>query len=358
MVPPTFALDGADAVLSRATALAEGAGRGAANIEDLLRASLQLVGGLEILDPDRANEWRVAIDDVLRTFALSILKTERSIGDVIQNQLDNPAADNLISFLLSFASRTASRERLNVFTTNYDRLIEYGCDLVGLRPVDRFVGGLSPVFRSSRLEIDMHYDPPGIRGEPRYLEGVIKLTKLHGSLDWRYEHHVLTKRGVAFGAGEAVADLPRDPYDALIIYPNPAKDVETLEYPYADLFRDFAAGICRPNSALVTYGYGFGDDHINRVIEDMLTIPSTHLVVVSYSDVGGRIGAFLQRVGRHAQVSYLLGSHFGDLQTLVTHYLPKPAIDTITIRKADLQRRREHLRSPGLDDVGETGSES
>ena len=38
--------------------------------------------------------------------------------------------------------------------------------------VDRFVGALTPVFRSSRVDVDLHYNPPGIRGEPRYLEGV------------------------------------------------------------------------------------------------------------------------------------------------------------------------------------------
>ena len=59
----------------------------------------------------------------------------------------------------------------------------------------------------------------------------------------------------------------------LMIYPNPAKDVETLEYPYAELFRDFAASVCQPNAVLVTYGYGFGDDHINRILRDMLDDP-------------------------------------------------------------------------------------
>ena len=39
----------------------------------------------------------------------------------------------LQSFLLGFASRSASRERLHVFTTNYDRLIEHGCDESGQR---------------------------------------------------------------------------------------------------------------------------------------------------------------------------------------------------------------------------------
>ena len=67
-------------------------------------------------------------------------------------------------------------------------LIEYGVDLAGLHLLDRFVGCLEPIFRSSRLDIDMHYNPSGIRGEPRYLEGVVRLTKLHGSLDWVYRN--------------------------------------------------------------------------------------------------------------------------------------------------------------------------
>ena len=65
-----------------------------------------------------------------------------------------------------------------------------------------------------------------------------------------------------------------------MVYPNAAKDTETSNYPYVELFRDFAAAVCRPNSTLVTYGYSFGDDHINRVIKDMLPIPSTHLMIL------------------------------------------------------------------------------
>jgi len=253
---------------------------------------------------------------------------------------------------LSFASRAAARERLNLFTTNYDRVVEHGCDLVGLQVLDRFVGALSPVFRSSRLSVDMHYNPPGMRGEPRYLEGVVRLCKLHGSLDWRWLESELMRVGLPFGADEKHPAIPEEPFDSVMIFPNPAKDVETLDYPYAELFRDFAASICRPNSSLVTYGYGFGDDHISRVIADMLTIPSTHLVIIARDapspgkpdDASNasrqRIIRFCTKVGRRAQISLLLGSHFGDLTTLVENYLPKPAIDQITFRKAELEERR------------------
>ena len=161
---------------------------------------------------------------------------------------------------MSFASRAASRERLHIFTINCDRLIERGCDLAGLRIIDRFVGAIEPGFRFSRLQIDMHYTPPGIRGEPRHLEGVIHLTKLHGSLDWRYEQQRLFRTALPFAADDNYPSTPLSPRQSLIIYPNAVKDVETAAYQYADLFRDFSAAICQPNSVLVTYGYGYGDD--------------------------------------------------------------------------------------------------
>ena len=106
------------------------------------------------------------------------------------------------------------------------------------------------------------------------------------------------------------------------------------------MFRDFASALCRPNHTLVTFGYGFGDDHLNRVIEDMLTVPSTHLVVISYDDPLGRIMSTYERLGRPSQISLLLGNHVGEFGALVDNYLPKPAIDRTTFRMAELLRAR------------------
>ena len=251
----------------------------------------------------------------------------------------------LVNFLLSFASRTGNRERLNIFTTNYDRLIEVGAELAGVHLMDRFVGTMMPIFRSSRLNLDIHYNPPGIRGEPRYLEGVARLTKLHGSVDWIQNEDEIRRMGLPFGADDIAPYLNAPGLkgaDALklMIYPNSAKDRETAEYPYVELFRDFAAAICRPNSTLVTYGYGFGDEHINRVIQDMLTIPSTHLVVISFNDPIGRILQFYYDSAHYAQMSVLMGSNLGDITNLANDYLPKSAIDRTTIRMAELLQHR------------------
>lgn len=347
----SFTLDREADVDAHAQASAKAARRGDANIEDQLSSALQLLAGLEVLEPEshRATAWRKELAEILTDFAKRGLAAEKAMRDAIDADDDDGrrAAHLLVGFLLAFASRPPSRERLNVFTTNYDRLIEYGCDLGGLRVLDRFVGTVEPVFRSSRLELDLHYNPPGIRGEPRYLEGVIRLCKLHGSLDWRFEGGGLRRLPLAFG-GEDPA-LEGDALQRLIIYPNAAKDVHTLLFPYAELFRDLSAALCRPNGVAVTFGYGFGDDHINRVIRDMLTLRSTHLLVIAYDDPGSRIATFLGGVAPE-QYSLLLGSHFGDLGTLVDHYLPQPGSEQLLLRQAS-----RHKALGGRDDLdGET----
>jgi hypothetical protein len=172
------------------------------------------------------------------------------------------------------------------------------------------------------------------------MEGVIRLTKLHGSIDWFFdaEEKRIFRKGIPFGASPDHTDVATKPANTVMIYPNAAKDVETTQYPYAELFRDFAAATCRPNAVVVTYGYGFGDDHVNRVLLDMLTIPSTHLVVISYGN-DDRLQTFCAKT-RDAQVSLLIGPHFADLNVLVDNYLPKPALDYITGRMTELLKHR------------------
>lgn len=332
-------LEYAKGVNCEASRSAERAGRGEPNLEDQLRAIGQLIDGLAVMGNDQQEEWEAKREELLKSLLKKVLFTERKIDAVLTDE-DYPKEANLIrrclsGLLLPFVSRSAPRERLHVFTTNYDRLIEYGCDLLGVRIIDRFVGSLTPVFRSTRLGIDMHYNPPGIHGEPRYLEGVIKFTKLHGSLDWRATkgpagYPEVQRRSLPFGALASHSAAKGPSNSQLIVYPNAAKDIETLEYPYADLFRDFAAAVCQPNSVLFTYGYGFGDDHVNRVLIDMLSIPSTHLAIISYDDATGRLRLFFKKASQKSQITLLVGSHFGDLSTLVDHYLPKAVINKTT----------------------------
>ena len=349
---------------------AKAAGREKGNIEDQIRSLNELIKGLEILTvlnpapvappplpypPYRhllaeLKQLKEELARSMKQFAESVSCGEQSIRNSdIKRKTET--FNYLVNFLMSFSSRTATRDRLHIFTTNYDRIIETGAEIAGLRLVDRFVGSIAPIFRSSRMEVDYHYNPPGIRGEPRYLEGVARFTKLHGSLDWYENEGTIRRFGLPFGAASVEPFLQAEGastanYQQLMIYPNSVKDRETSEYPYVELFRDLASATCRPNSTLVTYGYSFGDEHINRVLIDMLTIPSTHIVIIAYGDPLGRIMSFINESGRKAQITLLLGDHFGDLKTLVDFYLPKAAIDRTSIRMTEL------LKSRGLNPAG------
>ncbi|WP_337909904.1 SIR2 family protein [Vibrio cholerae] len=352
-----------------ATKAAKSAGRAQGNIEDQIRAINELIKGLEILtvldspQPENPPAPYAAYRDLKADLAAIKGELSRCLGEFsksvstgehliksAEKKRKEETFNYLVSFLMSFASRTATRDRLHIFTTNYDRIIEVGAELAGLRLIDRFVGSIAPVFRSSRLEVDYHYNPPGIRGEPRYLEGVARFTKLHGSLDWHEQDGAIRRFGLPFGARSVEPFLEAeghesDSYEQLMIYPNSVKDRETAEYPYVELFRDLAAATSRPNSTLVTYGYSFGDEHINRVIEDMLTVPSTHLVIIAFGDPLERIMNFIGKSGRKAQITLLMGDHLGDLKTLVDNYLPKPAIDKASIKMAELLKQRGFIQS-------------
>lgn len=323
---------------------AEKNNRGAGNIEDYFRVINDLLRGLEIIgDTDNSTKLKTVKETLLNGFISNISEIENCIAEADEDSRTK-AFNNLVMFLMSFASRTGTRDRLQIFTTNYDRVIEAGSELAGLHLLDRFIGSLSPIFRSSRLDIDMHYNPPGIRGEPRYLEGVTRFTKLHGSIDWVEFGNDIRRIGLPFGAKEIAPYLKAPGLHAdstkIMIFPNSSKDRETAEYPYVELFRDFSAAICRPNSTLVTYGYSFGDDHINRIIRDMLTIPSTHLVIIAYEDTLGRIIKNYEEIGRPSQISLLIGPDLADIEILTNYFLPKPSIDRTTIRMSELLKQR------------------
>jgi len=356
-----------DKIEKEAKESADRLARGGANLEDRIRVVNELIRGLEIYygsDNKELKNLKNAVDEVLQKFAELILNTEMKFRKSDKN-LQKNALNYLVNFLMSFASRPGTKERLHIFTTNYDRFIELGADIAGLRLIDRFIGTLSPIFRSSRLEIDMHYNPPGIRGEPRYLEGVAYFTKLHGSLDWFNINRTIHRIPIPFGAKSiqpyldaiGVDDNQSDTIKQLMIYPNAAKDRETAEYPYVELFRDFAASVCRPNTTLVTYGYSFGDEHINRIIEDMLTIPSTHLIIIAYDDNAGRIMSLYDRLGRKEQITILIGDQLADLKLLVDNYLPKSAIDFTTFKLDELIKKILITNSNNIEDNvnGENG---
>ena len=327
-------------VQSHAQSTAGALGR-QANLEDEIRSAMVLADGLAVLGKDEdEKEVREAVDSAMTRLLDDVLEFEKGVWNEHQSASTNAraVARALLRFLSPFVSRPVQRDRLNLFTTNYDRLLEYAADLLGLRLIDRFEGQLHPRFTASRINLDVHYSPPGVRGEPRLVDGVVRYAKLHGSVDWKFSNQEIIRAQLSFGGPAEDSGNSR----SAVIYPNPAKDVETLAYPYAELFRDFAAAICRPNTTLVTFGYGFGDGHINRVIADMLRVPSTHLVVIS-RDRLGTLDTFKQRtLYPDGQTTELIGPAVGGLAEF-SDYLPSLTSDRVLDAQFEYLSRRARL---------------
>ena len=97
-------------------------GRGKYNIEDQIRTSLELLEGYEIDDNMLdAKKLSPIIDEVLETFGNSILLAENEFANKLETGDSNAewAMKCLISFMLTFSSRNATRDRLHIFTTIY-----------------------------------------------------------------------------------------------------------------------------------------------------------------------------------------------------------------------------------------------
>lgn len=326
-----FGDDFSEKVDKYAKKAAEEMGRGNPNIEDQIRTATALLRGYEIDEKeDEAKKLGDKLDDVLSDFANSILSSEANLfKELVQGKSSAIKASAVLqSFLFTFASRNSTRERTHIFTTNYDRFLEYGCDMAGIKILDRFWGKIIPRFQESPSNLDYYYHASDSKNEFRYAEGVVRYTKIHGSIDWYENNGIVYRDALRFGANEVSLPSGTTYRDHLMIYPNSMKSVETAFYPYAELFRDFSSAIVKPNSTLFVYGYGFGDTHINKIIKEMMSVPSTHIVVIAYN-VDDRLVNFLSKINM-AQVTLLTGSEFANLENLVEYYLPKAAIDIIT----------------------------
>ena len=69
-------------------------------------------------------------------------------------------------------------------------------------------------------------------------------------------------------------------YKEFGILPTSNKFIQTLDMPYSHLFRALQARLSAPQTFLLVLGYGFGDDHVTRIIETALMNPALVMLVV------------------------------------------------------------------------------
>lgn len=164
------------------------------------------------------------------------------------------------------ASRRPEAPRVRVFTTNYDTVIERSLDECGIQYFDGFVGSVRRRIELASYEQDLYTAPAGGVGSLRRVHNVVHLYKIHGSLTWRVETTAaLGTTTVVQGGGPPTKD------EIAVIYPTPTKEADVLGHPYSDFLRSFSNALIQPECVLLCVGYGFADEHINRIVFDALS---------------------------------------------------------------------------------------
>lgn len=192
-----------------------------------------------------------------------------------KSSLDEPLRSHR-KFIKKVLTRPLNLRRANLFTLNYDTLIEQAGDAEGSVLVDGFVGTLRRVFRPESYDIDFYFPAQTTEGRVHRFDRALHLYKLHGSITW---HRCEPDWENPFGLYATFYNEDCHAEDVLV-YPSPQKYGQSLGMPYSELFRRFGNAIAQPQSALFVIGYGFGDDHVNALIRQALAIPSFTLVVV------------------------------------------------------------------------------
>ena len=158
---------------------------------------------------------------------------------------------------LSLLNRDFSKE---VFTTNYDLIIEKSLEGSQIPYFDGFVGSYEPFFWQE--SIDQFVTKNDLT------QNWIRLWKIHGSLSWFWKEDATTnaQRIVRIGKIENIEDEENE----LVIYPSKEKYDSSKKQPFIAYFDRLKNYLLSGELLFVFTGYSFSDQHINEIIFNCL----------------------------------------------------------------------------------------
>ena len=175
----------------------------------------------------------------------------KAIGQIVGASL--PDGRTPYHELVSWIGGTQRAHPVEIFTTNYDLLIETAFERAKAPYFDGFTGGHAPFF-----------DPVTVAGNDLPARWS-RVWKLHGSLGWKSENGVVVRCG-----GPECTEL---------VYPDHLKYDLTQKQPYAALFERLKRFLLTPDTILLTTGFSFRDAHICAVLGETLAMNANTAVV-------------------------------------------------------------------------------
>ena len=208
----------------------------------------------ELLKEDE--EWkRTGITGgVLRQLDLAICE---AIQDAVcQSEVQELLPHRILAQWL-FASHATRSWPIEIFTTNYDLLLEKAMEEVEVPFFDGFIGSVNPFFTPEA--VDTTSRTPESIYPPRTWT---RLWKLHGSVNW----YLLKTDGDDRERVSRNSGIVHTKGSQLMIFPSREKYSDSRRLPfltYQDRLRRFLSS---GESVLFILGYSFSDEHLNEII--------------------------------------------------------------------------------------------
>lgn len=167
-----------------------------------------------------------------------------------------PSDPNPYTELVSWIAGTNREHAVEIFTSNYDLLIEEAFERARIAYFDGFTGAHLPFF-----------DPVSISSSEELPARWSRLWKLHGSLGWDISANTVVRTGKRNATK--------------LIYPDHLKYDEITRLPYSALFERLHTFLRTPDSLLLCTGFSFSDSHICAVFDEGLAA-NAHTAIFAF----------------------------------------------------------------------------
>ena len=208
----------------------------------------------------------VAGNDTVRGLSGDQLdELDRAICDLIHEVVNRELPDQATPYhsVATWANAIQREFPVEIFTTNYDLLMEQALEESRVPYFDGFSGSRRPLFDPFAIE----HDAP--------LPNWTRLWKLHGSINWYQDDDMGVFRGTATESGRR-----------RVIHPSHLKYRESRRMPYLAMLDRIRSFLRIPTAALVICGYSFRDEHINETILQGLQHTQTAVAfAIMYCDI-------------------------------------------------------------------------
>mgnify|MGYP001428867605 CR=1 FL=1 len=180
-----------------------------------------------------------------------LTEMEKEICEKITEEVNKELPDEITSYhnLTSWISGIPRENPVEIFTPNYDLLIESSLEYKNIPFFDGFVGSRNAFFDLHSME---HEELPS-----RW----VRLWKLHGSVNWWIDDTGKVFRGFS----------KSDNGNKQMIYPSHLKYSQSRRMPYLAMQDRLSTFLSIGQSVLVTNGYSFVDQHLNEIITQRLS---------------------------------------------------------------------------------------